>query len=121
MIRLTKDGAELLSRLRAVSRFKDVPANRIVEKALLNLVRERGIMIARCKFTVSKVEPTPYPNAPGEVDVTMETRYDSDDPEDTRFSRYTPIGTLTFTVNNPNVVPEMVAGRVFYVDLTPAE
>ena len=78
-------------------------------------------MIARCKFTVTKVEPTLYPNAPGEVEVTMDTKYDSNDSDDTKFSIYTPTGTLSFVVNNPNVVPEMIKDRVFYVDLTPVE
>ena len=78
-------------------------------------------MIARCKFTITKVEPTLYANTPGEVEVTMNTMYDPDDPEDTRFSIYTPMGTLKFVVNNPNVVPEMVKGRAFYVDLIPVE
>ena len=76
-------------------------------------------MIARCKFTVDKVVLTPYSNAPGEVEVTLAAEYDPNDSEDTQFSIYTPTGTMTFIVNNPNVVPEMVQGRVFYVDLTP--
>ena len=49
------------------------------------------------------------------------TEYDPADPEDTRFSRYTPGGSMNFYVNNPKVVPEMIEGRVFYVDLTPVE
>ena len=78
-------------------------------------------MIARCKFMIMKVEPAPYSSAPGEVEVTLGTEYDPDDPEDTRFSIYTPSGTMKFYVNNPNVVPEMIEGRSFYVDLTPVE
>ena len=78
-------------------------------------------MIARCKFTITKVEPTSYQNAPGEVEVTLDTKYDPNDPEDTKFSLFTPTGDMSFVVNNPNVVPHMVEGRVFYVDLTPVE
>ena len=78
-------------------------------------------MIARCKFTVTKVEPSEYANAPGEVEVTMDTKYDPNDPDDTKFSIYTPVGQLKFTVNNPNVVPHMVEGSIFYVDLTEVE
>ena len=78
-------------------------------------------MIARCKFSVTKVEPAPYSSTPGEVQVFLTTEYDPDDPEDTRFSRYTPGGAMMFCVNNPKVVPEMIVGRSFYIDLTPVD
>ena len=78
-------------------------------------------MIARCKFTVTKVRLIPYSSDLGEVAVTLEAKYDSEDTEDTKFSLFTPIGEMSFIVNNPNVVPEMVEGRAFYVDLTPVE
>ena len=78
-------------------------------------------MIARCKFTIDKVVLIPYSNAPGEVEVSLTTDYDPEDPEDTRFSIYTPCGNMKFIVNNPNVVPEMIEGRSFYVDLTPCD
>ena len=78
-------------------------------------------MIARCKFTVTKVELAPYSSTPGEVQVFLTTEYDPDDPEDTQFSIYTPCGEMKFYVNNAKVVPEMIEGRTFYVDLTPVE
>ena len=53
--------------------------------------------------------------------MTLQTMYDEDDPEDTQFSIYTPSGTMKFYVNNPKVVPAMIEGRTFYVDLTPVE
>lgn len=78
-------------------------------------------MKARCKFTVTSVEPTPYPNAPGEIEVKLHTMYDQNDPEDTKFSIYTPVGDMRFVVNNPNVIGMFENGKEFYVDLIPVD
>ena len=54
-------------------------------------------------------------------EVTLHTMYDHNDPEDTKFSRYTPVGQMSFNVSNPNVLDMFVEGRAFYVDLIPVE
>ena len=78
-------------------------------------------MKARCKFTVTSVEPIKYAHAPGEIEVKLDTRYDENDPEDTRFSIHTPVGEMDFIVNNPNVVGMFEKDKTFYVDLIPVE
>ena len=77
-------------------------------------------MKARCKFTVTKVQNLDWNDYP-EKEVTLHTMYDSNDPEDTKFSRYTPVGQMSFNVSNPNVLDMFVEGRAFYVDLIPVE
>lgn len=46
-------------------------------------------------------------------------QYDPDLPEDQRFAKATPSGTLTIQVDNPNVVFE--PGKAYYLDITEAE
>lgn len=43
----------------------------------------------------------------------------NDIPEDQSFSRYTPVGNLSMTVNNPNIKFEL--GGYYYLDFIPAE
>ena len=76
---------------------------------------------ARCKFTVSEVKDSPYNNneIDNEIQVKLHTLYDPNDPEDTKFSQYTPVGEMSFYVSNPNVIDMFVEGRAFYVDLIP--
>jgi hypothetical protein len=45
--------------------------------------------------------------------------YDAHQPEDQRFARATPSGSLTITVDNPNVTFE--PGRAYYLEITPAD
>ena len=74
-------------------------------------------MKARCKFTVKSVTW----EGPGHETITLTTLYDPDDPEDTRFSLYTPMGDMEFGLSNPNLVGTFKPGDVYYVDLTPVE
>ncbi|WP_200308251.1 hypothetical protein [Streptomyces adelaidensis] len=45
--------------------------------------------------------------------------YDADAPEDQRFAKATPSGSLTIQVDNPAVTFE--PGRSYYLDFTPIE
>jgi hypothetical protein len=45
--------------------------------------------------------------------------YDESIPEDQRYAKATPSGTLTITVDNPAVVFE--PGASYYLDITPAD
>ncbi|NUP19885.1 MAG: hypothetical protein HOZ81_28155 [Streptomyces sp.] len=45
-------------------------------------------------------------------------QYDPDVPEDQRYAKYTPTGTLTIQVDNPAVSFE--PGKAYYLDFTPA-
>jgi hypothetical protein len=45
--------------------------------------------------------------------------HDNDTPENERYSKYTPVGSLKFTVTNPAVSFE--PGKQYYLDFTPAD
>jgi hypothetical protein len=49
----------------------------------------------------------------------FEATYDPDLPEDQRFARATPVGSLKITVDNPAVTFE--PGSAYYLDITPAD
>lgn len=49
----------------------------------------------------------------------FQAMYDADVPEDQRYAKYTPSGSLKITVDNPNVTFEL--GQQYYLDFTPAE
>lgn len=38
-----------------------------------------------------------------------------------QWSKWTPSGELKLSITNPEIYPELVNGKVFYVDFTPAE
>lgn len=73
--------------------------------------------MVRGKFRVLSRKVTQYPG------VTIELGAVSHDgtPENERFHRYTPSGTITMTVDNPAADAEFQPGREFYVDFTPVE
>lgn len=41
--------------------------------------------------------------------------------EDNTFARYTPSGSLTLQITNPNLIGKFEYGQKFYLDFTPAE
>lgn len=76
-------------------------------------------MKARCKFTLNSFIDRGNNNC----EVVLAPRYDSNDPEDTKFSAATPYGELKFGLSNPAVIPMFKdqVGKVFYVDIEPVE
>lgn len=42
-------------------------------------------------------------------------------PENDRFHKYTPSGTIQMTVDNPPAAEQLKLGQAFYVDFTPVE
>ncbi len=42
-------------------------------------------------------------------------------PENDRFHKFTPSGTITMTVDNPPAAEQLKLGHAFYVDFTPVE
>lgn len=75
-------------------------------------------MHVRAKFTCNTVETGPG-GADGMRTYRFTPQYDSSVPEDKRFSRYTPIGELSLTVDNPAV--QFEPGQAYYLDFTPVE
>ena len=76
-------------------------------------------MTIRCKFMVTGIaEPDYQGETPAKV-VTLSTQYDPTIPEDQRFTKWTPTGTLTFTCTNPAVLAQLKCGDLYYLDLVP--
>lgn len=70
-----------------------------------------------CKFTVTSI--TPDGSNPDMKHIRMDARYDESLPEDRRFSKWTPNGSLTLTITNPAANEQIVVGREFYLTLMP--
>jgi hypothetical protein len=75
-------------------------------------------MTARCKFIVSSVKHYGH----GGREIEMSTAYDNAlSQEDRAFSKATPQGKITLTVDNPGVFDVFQPGKAVYVDVTPVE
>jgi len=73
-------------------------------------------MAVRAKFRCQSVQSfgTALP-----ANIAFSAVADASTPENERFTRYTPSGQLTLTVDNPAVV--FTPGADYYLDITPAE
>lgn len=76
-------------------------------------------MSVRAKFQVSSVKS--YAWNPNAKEITLTPQYDTSIPEDRRFAKATPSGTLTMTVDNPAASEQLELGKFFYIDFTPVE
>lgn len=79
-------------------------------------------MTVRAKFRCNSVEqfaPADLGSAEGPRTYRFQAAYDQSVPEDQRYAKYTPIGSLTIQVDNPSVSFE--PGRQYYLDFTPVE
>jgi hypothetical protein len=60
---------------------------------------------------------------PGDTHVNrtyeFQAMYDAEMPEDQRYAKATPSGSLTIQVDNPDVIFE--PGKAYYLDFTPAD
>lgn len=74
-------------------------------------------MSVRGKFRVAHV--TDFGNNFKEVQLTAV--WDDGIPENARYSKATPTGTVTMTINNPPASDQFVPGKEFYLDFTPVE
>ncbi len=70
----------------------------------------------RAKFRCQSVERFSSKSA-GPRTFKFSAEYDASVPEDERYAKYTPSGSLTIHVDNPNVVFE--PGQSYYLDFTP--
>lgn len=71
----------------------------------------------RAKFRMSKI--TEFPNSSGK-EVEFRAVTDNDTPENARYAKYTPSGTITIFVDNPSALEYITAGGDVYVDFTRA-
>ncbi len=80
----------------------------------------------RAKFLLQSVNSTPA-GAGGVVEalefcaVTDKAFDPEGNSEDNSFARWTPTGSLTMTVTNPNLVGTFKPGEKYYLDFTKAE
>jgi hypothetical protein len=76
------------------------------------------MITTRAKFTCISETRSSYNAADGVRTYEFQAVYDDDVPEDQRYAKYTPSGSLKITVDNPNVQFEL--GHQYYLDFTPA-
>lgn len=76
-------------------------------------------MSVRCKMQL--LEMTSVAWSPTAKIIKFQTQYDPSIPEDLRFTKATPNGQITMTVDNPAALEQLALGGNFYVDFTPAD
>jgi hypothetical protein len=74
-------------------------------------------MIVRAKFQVQEKTEYQY----GGKQVVLRPQYDTTIPEDQRFAKATPAGSITLNIDNPAAADALSLGGFFYVDFTPVE
>lgn len=81
-----------------------------------SLLKEETTMTIRAKFVLQSI--TEY-NGPGR-ELKFWAQYDQSIPEDQRFAKATPSGSMTMTVDNPAALVffEGKIGKAFYLDMT---
>lgn len=83
-------------------------------------------MSFRAKCRITKVESSLHPKQNGQVTdhrkVTLQPVYgEGEEDSNAQWSRWTPSGQVELVITNPEVWPDLVIGRAFYVDFTPTE
>ncbi len=72
----------------------------------------------RCKFRLRSI--TEYqPGQPKRY--SFDAAISQDTPENERFTRYTPSGTLEVTIDNPLAAEMLKPGQDYYLDVVPAD
>jgi hypothetical protein len=69
----------------------------------------------RAKFQLTAIKTFDY----GGQELTFSTRYDNTIPEDQRFQKATPTGSITMLVDNPVALEQFKMGESYYVDFNP--
>lgn len=72
----------------------------------------------RCKFVCTAIEPQPYSDS---SKVTLEARYCPEVPDDVRFTKATPWGSMSVGISNPEALKLFEVGKAYYVDVVPAQ
>ena len=72
-------------------------------------------MTVRAKFTVSAITTRQWGS---EVELTCQ--YDQSIPEDQRFQKATPSGSIKMQIDNPSALEVFTLGSQFYADFTQA-
>lgn len=90
-------------------------------------------MIVRAKFTLDAVKTSQYQWGGSVTDgdpsktyplvkvLVFSAVYDNGTPENQRFTKATPSGTLEMIVDNPDALKQFELGKSYYLDFTLAE
>lgn len=73
-------------------------------------------MSVRAKMQLQKVTSVSW--SPSVKLVEFSTQYDPTIPEDQRFTKATPSGSITMQVDNPAALDQLKLGASYYVDFT---
>jgi hypothetical protein len=73
-------------------------------------------MAVRAKFTVRAIWDSGFGK-----EVELSTLYDQSTPEDQRFYKATPYGTIRMQIDNPAALEVFKVGAQFYADFTPVK
>jgi FtsZ-binding cell division protein ZapB len=94
--------------------------NESLKREIQQLKRSRTMM--RAKMLVSSVETTTYGETIKAAPVCGNNPFGPNgESEDNTFARFTPSGSLSLTVNNPDLLGKIKPGQKLYVDFTLAE
>jgi len=74
-------------------------------------------MSIRCKLKLEAV----IPQAWGGFQATFRAEYDNTIEEDRRFQKATPTGYVNLMIDNPKAIEQLVIGKAYYLDMTPAD
>ena len=74
----------------------------------------------RCKFVCESKTPIEH-SIDGAHKVRFDARYHPETPEDQRFTKATPWGTLDVAISNPTALAAIEVGKAYYLDLCPAD
>ena len=73
-------------------------------------------MSVRAKFVL--IEVTDMHWSAGTKRLKFSTQYDQSIPEDQRFAKATPSGSMEMQVDNPAALEQLKLGEAYYLDLT---
>ena len=72
---------------------------------------------AICKFTCTGVTAHSWPGNT----VKLQAEYDPNIPEDQRFQKATPSGSLEMSINNPTLEGFFEPGKKYYIEVRPVD
>lgn len=73
-------------------------------------------MTVRAKFTVTAITERAW----GGKEIEFSCQYDQAIPEDQRFQKATPSGSIRMQIDNPAALDQFHLGKSYYADFTPA-
>lgn len=77
-------------------------------------------MSLRLKMSVTSVHRSADSNGDISSEVINLQAVTATNTENAKWSKWTPSGTLSFTVNNPDAFGKVLPGQFYYVDLVPS-